>query len=54
MFGEFVVDRGAVSITQRKRGRIRGKALPQQLNEPEPVFDGELQNLDYVGVTHAR
>ncbi len=54
MFGEFVVNRGTVGIAQRNRRRICAKTFPQDLNETEPVFDRELQNLDDVSITHRR
>jgi len=52
MFGQRLVNRRAVSVTQRESGSARGEALPKKLEQPELLFGREFEELSNVGVTH--
>jgi len=52
MFGQRLVNRRAVSITQGKGGSARGEALPKELQQPEFLFGRQFEEFSNVGVTH--
>ena len=52
MFGQRLVNRRAVSVTERKSGSARGEALPKKLEQPEFLFGRQFEELSNVGVTH--
>jgi len=52
MFGQRLVNRRAVSVTQGESGSARGKALPKKLEQAELLFSGQLEEFSNVRVTH--
>jgi len=52
MFGQRLVNRRAMSVTQGESGSARREALPKKLEEPELLFSGQLEEFGNVGVTH--
>jgi len=52
MFGQRLVNRRVVSVTQGKSGSARGEALPKELEQPEFLFGRQFEEFSDVGVTH--
>jgi len=52
MFGQRLVNRRAVSVTQGESGSARGEAFPKKLDHPEFLFGRQLEEFGNVGITH--
>jgi hypothetical protein len=52
MFGQRLVNRRVVSVTQGKSGSARGEVLPKELQQPEFLFCRQFEEFSNVGVTH--
>ena len=52
VFSEALVDHPAMSVAKRHVGRLRSKALPDQLRQAQPRLGRELQDFINIGVAH--
>lgn len=52
VLGETVVDHRSMSVAHREGGRVRGDAVPDQLDDAQPLLDRKLEDFRDVGTAH--